>query len=317
MSAHRRYEPDPVDGYHQGGYQQRGGYRHRGGYQPYYEDPYYGDGRYQDDRYQDEWYQGDDYQWPYQDDQHRPARRPRRGLRVLLITMLVLLALLVALDRIAVRIVADQIATRAQSAENLAERPRVSLGGFPFLTQVASGRYRDIDIEVRGYEQDGARVDRVRADLSGLRLPLSAALRGEVDRIPVDRVAAAVDLTFADVNSYLASEGSTAQISPAGEGGILITGTVDILGTSYDVSGVADIGVAPDAVTFTPREIGGGVDALLPPHLLELARSLLTVQVPVTGLPFNLELKSATVSADRLTFTAAGENVVLDAGSLQ
>jgi hypothetical protein len=39
---------------------------------------------------------------------------------------------------------------------------------------------------------------------------------------------------------------------------------------------------------------------------------LLTAKIPVNGLPFNMTLRSATVSPDRLTFAAAGENVVLD-----
>ncbi|WP_018505259.1 LmeA family phospholipid-binding protein [Parafrankia discariae] len=236
----------------------------------------------------------------------------RRGLRIFLITMVVALVVVGVLDRVAARVVADQIATRAQNAENLAERPDVSLGGFPFLTQVVAGRYRDVELEVHGYEQDGTRVDRVHADLTGVRLPLSDVLRGEVERVPVDRVDAEVDLTFNDLNAYLASQNSQLKVSPAGQG-IQIGGTVDLLGTPYPVSGTADIGVAPDAVTFTPRELAPDLEALIPPGLLDTVRSLLTVRVPVAGLPFNMKLRSATVRADRLTFAAGGENVLLDA----
>lgn len=238
-----------------------------------------------------------------------------RGLRIFLFTTVIGLVLVGAADRIAVWAVADQIATRAQSAEDLAERPEVSLGGFPFLTQVAAGRYQDVTIEVRGFAQDGARIDRVRAELVGVRLPLSDVIRQDVDRVPVDRVDAEVDLTFDDVNAYLLAQGSQVQVGAAGQG-IEVGGTVNILGVDYPMSGTADIGIAPEAVTFTPRELTAGLSAVLPPDLVETARSLLTVQVPVTGLPFNMSLRSATVAGDRLMFEAGGENVVLETSGI-
>ncbi|OAA26382.1 Protein of unknown function (DUF2993) [Frankia sp. EI5c] len=240
------------------------------------------------------------------------SRGARRGLTIFLVTVVLALIVVGVLDRVAARVVADQIATRAQSSQNLAERPDVSLAGFPFLTQVAAGRYRDVDIEVRGYEQEGVRVDRVRAELNGVRLPLSDVLRNEVERVPVDRVEAQVDLTFDDLNRYLASQQPPARVSPAGQG-IEISGNVEVLGSQYPVSGTADIGVTADAVTFTPRELASGLGTVIPSELVEPLRALLTVRVPITGLPFNMRLKSAVVGADRLTFTAGGQNVLLDA----
>jgi hypothetical protein len=234
-----------------------------------------------------------------------------RGLRIMAITVVVSLVVLAVLDRVAARVVAGQIAAQAQRAEDLPSRPSVSLGGFPFLTQVASGRYRDVEIDVRGYTQDGARVDRVHARLLGVRLPLSDALGGRVDRIPVDRVTAEVELTFDDINAYLAAQGSDTRVQAAGTA-IEVSGNVAILGTTYPLSGTADVGVEPASVTFVPRELAQAVGSVLPPSVRDTARSLLTVKVPLTGLPFNMQLRSATVAPDRMTFVAGGENVVLD-----
>lgn len=244
------------------------------------------------------------------------SRAARRGLIVFLVTVILALVVLGVLDRVAARMVANEIATRAQTAQNLPERPVVSLGGFPFLTQVAAGRYQDIDIEVRGYEQDGVRIDRVHAQLDGLHLPISDVVRDEVERVPVDRVEAQVDLRFDDLNTYLARQNPPAQIRPAGQG-IEISGTVEVFGTSYPVTGTADIGVSANAVTFTPRDLASGLGVVIPPQLLEPLRELLTVKVPITGLPFNMQLRSAVVAADRLTFTAGGTNVLLDANLAQ
>ncbi|WP_018638591.1 LmeA family phospholipid-binding protein [Parafrankia elaeagni] len=239
------------------------------------------------------------------------SRGARRGLVIFLVTILLALIVFGVLDRVAARVVADQIATRAQTSQNLAERPDVSLGGFPFLTQVAAGRYRDVDIEVRGYEQDGVRIDRVGAQLAGVRLPLSDVLRDQVDQVPVDRVDAQVDLTFADLNAYLATQEPQVQVSAADQG-IQVAGTAEVLGTRYPVSGTADIGVAADSVTFTPRDLTASLGVVIPPQLLEPVRALLTIRVPITGLPFNMALRSAVVGPDRLTFTAGGRDVLLD-----
>ncbi|SNQ50022.1 conserved exported hypothetical protein [Frankia canadensis] len=234
-----------------------------------------------------------------------------RGLRITAVVVVVLLGLLVAVDRIAARVVAGQIAIQAQRSDALSSRPDVSLGGFPFLTQVVAGDYRDVRVDVRGQVQQGVRVDRVHADLAGVRVPLGDVVRGQVRQVPVDHLTARVELTFADINTYLHGQGSALTIGAQGEA-IRVAGSVAVLGTSYPVSGTADIGVAPAAVTFTPRELAASVGAVLPPALRQSVGELLTVRVPIAGLPFNMRLTSATVAADRIVFAASGQNVVLD-----
>jgi hypothetical protein len=234
-----------------------------------------------------------------------------RGLRITAVVVVVLLALLVVVDRVAARVVAGQIATRAQRTEGLTSRPEVSLGGFPFLTQVVAGDYRDVRVDVRGRVEQDVRVDRVHADLAGVRVPLGDAVRNRVRRVPVDHLTARVELTFADVNAYLRGQGSAITVSPDGQA-IRVAGSADVLGRALPVSGTADIGVQPAAVTFTPRELAASAGAVLPPALRRSVTQLLTVRVPVAGLPFNLRLTSATVAADRIVFAAAGHDVVLE-----
>jgi len=235
----------------------------------------------------------------------------RRGLRITAVVVVVLLGLLVAVDRISAHVVAGQIAIQAQRSDRLTSRPGVSLGGFPFLTQVIAGNYRDVRVDVRGQVSQGVRVDRVHADLAGARVPLGDVVRGEVRRVPVDHLNAQVELTFADINAYLRSQGSAITVGARGDA-IRVAGSVSVLGTTYPVAGTADVGVAPAAVTFTPRELAASVGAALPPALRQTVSELLTVRVPIAGLPFNMRLISATVAADRIVFAASGQNVVLD-----
>jgi hypothetical protein len=240
-----------------------------------------------------------------------------RTMRVTLIVVAVLLVLGFVVDRLTAHVAADQIATEAQRSQHLPTKPSVSLGGPLFLPQVVAGDYHDVNVDIRGSVQDGLRIDRVRSHLDGVHIPLSSIIGGRVTTVPVDSLDADVELTFADLNAYLAAQNqsgalvSNISVHAAGSA-IRISASVNIGGQHYPSEGTADLGVQPGAVTFTPRELSQGIAAILPPGLREQVVKLLTVTVPIVGLPFNLKLTSATVLADRLRFSAAGTNVVLD-----
>jgi hypothetical protein len=57
-----------------------------------------------------------------------------------LLTFIVVLGLLLVLaDRVAWWVAERGVATAIQESENLPQRPGVSIGGFPFLTQAIEG----------------------------------------------------------------------------------------------------------------------------------------------------------------------------------
>jgi len=240
-----------------------------------------------------------------------------RALRITLVVVVVVLVLGFVADRVTAHVAADQIATEAQRSERLPTKPSVSIGGPLFLPQVVRGDYHDINVDVRGLMEEGLRVDRLRAHLDGVHIPLSDILGGNVSRVPVDTLDADVELTFTDINTYLATQNqpdalvTDIRVGPAGSA-IKLMATLHIGGQSIPFGGTADIGVQPAAFTVTPRELGQGLGSLVPPALRDQFASLLTVTVPVQGLPFNLRLTAANVLADRVRFSAAGKNVILD-----
>ncbi|MFF5159032.1 DUF2993 domain-containing protein [Streptomyces sp. NPDC000348] len=97
-----------------------------------------------------------------------------RALRVLLIVTVVLGAVFVVVDRVAVHIAEGEAADRLKASENLAHTPDVSIGGFPFLTQLAGGTLDEVRVGIEDYEAgtgDDARTIRIadlRADLRGV-----------------------------------------------------------------------------------------------------------------------------------------------------
>ena len=67
-----------------------------------------------------------------------------RALRILVIVAVILGGLFVIADRVAVGFAEDEAAEQLKTSEGLAKTPDVSIKGFPFLTQVASGELDEV-----------------------------------------------------------------------------------------------------------------------------------------------------------------------------
>ncbi len=74
----------------------------------------------------------------------RPPRGGRRTRRYLLVVVIII-ALLVVLD-FASRAVAENIMATQIQKQGLPKKPDVSIGGFPFLTQVAAKNFQQVTI---------------------------------------------------------------------------------------------------------------------------------------------------------------------------
>ena len=61
---------------------------------------------------------------------------------MLLIVLMVLVGLAVVADRIALGVAEDRAASALQTSQDLTHKPDVTVEGFPFLTQLASGELR-------------------------------------------------------------------------------------------------------------------------------------------------------------------------------
>jgi LmeA-like phospholipid-binding len=231
-------------------------------------------------------------------------------MRRFLIILVVVLVALVAIDRVAALVVAKQIAVRAKQSEGLTSEPKVHIGGFPFLTQVIVGKYDNVKVTIHDVTRDNLTVHTIDAHLIGTHLPLSQILRGNVKRVPVDRGAGSVVLTYADMNAYLQTQRLPARVSADGDT-LRISGDVELLGRQIPLSGTARLGVAKDTITLTPTVVSQ-VAGILPASLQAAAVNALTVHLQVQGLPFGVHLQSATVQKTALRFDAVGSAVVLD-----
>ena len=236
----------------------------------------------------------------------------RRTTR-LVVVIVILGGLLYAGDREAARLAADQIASAVRSDAHLAQRPKVSVKGFPFLTQVVTGHYGHIEVVADDVFQLGVTGGAVlRLDFFDLRISASKALSGHVKTAPVKRVTGSVAVPFADLQAA------------AGISGLSITGAVP--GQPDELAGtdVVTVGPTSSTVRVTGRVTFLGNSIVVRPIALAmangspvpsavrtqvLAQAVVSVRLP--GLPPGVEITGVNVTSDDVVVTLGASNLVL------
>lgn len=231
-----------------------------------------------------------------------------------LVALLLLVLLLVVVDRVAVSVAEGQIADRVQTSQSLPQRPSADIAGFPFLTQVLRGRYKQVGLQVQGLEREGLRLSDIRLDAEGVRVDPGDLISGTVSSVPVDHARGEVLVSYEDLNAYLANRVEVPKITVARDGQDLrVTGTVELplLNRPVSLSGNARIDIAGDDVTLLPEAVQT-VTGFLPDFAEGSAREALTVRFSIDGLPLGVRLDSARATDEGLLFTAVGDGLTLD-----
>ncbi len=229
-----------------------------------------------------------------------------RRLRVAIATAVagaVVLAL--AGDRLAANLAATMVASRAACAAGLSSPPSVSVGRFPFLTQVLAGRYDDVEVSARNVRLGDLVARTVDAGLHDVTLP-------DPGHVRIGRVTADVTVAYSALPSRVAGQ----PVTFAGANGLLAIGTtVSLAGHQVPVTVLALPQVTGDSLAIVPREvdvlgirrpIGGALDRLFP-------AADLTQGLP--KLPNGLHYRSASATADGLRVTLEGTDVTAPIGT--
>ncbi len=106
-----------------------------------------------------------------------PARPPGHRFRLVVGVVVLAAAVLAVTDRLLVRVVEHRLATRLACLGMLSDGVSVHIGGFPFLTEAATGHVSSARVTA-GAAGPGARLVAVTIDLRDLRLPPMAGLVG-------------------------------------------------------------------------------------------------------------------------------------------
>jgi hypothetical protein len=228
-------------------------------------------------------------------------------MRRLLIVLVVLAALLAVADRVGVVVAQSVLAGQIQNQLDLDARPDVSIHGFPFLTQAVRGTYKDV--QVRLPDVDAGKVQNVAVDarLQGAHVPLSNALRGQVDQIPVDRISGTLGIGYDE----LARASGISGLELTREGDALhLAGSVTVLGRTVDASATGRVAVDGSTIRIDAEqaEVAG---VPVPQPALDAAARLLSFRVQPANLPLDLRITAVRLGDTGLLVDAVSGDVVL------
>lgn len=249
----------------------------------------------------------------------RPRRRWGRRLLIVFIVLLVVLGgLLVVADRVAAsvaeRAISDEIAKELVAQDVKSSPPDVGVAGFPFLTQVLSGKYESITIGLRdlegNVEGEGVRVPRLDVDARDVSAPLETIRNGQGD-VVAETVNGTATIAYASVVALMDQPGL--RLSER-DGQLRVTAPLDVVGQRITVSGTAELSVANGRVQIRFRDLTAdglpqlpGAEAVLNQYAQQISVSL-----ALPELPFKLDVKGVEARPEGLAVDAQALNVALN-----
>jgi hypothetical protein len=227
-------------------------------------------------------------------------------LVVLGVLLGLLLGAVVVADRVGEGIAEDRVAEQIAARGGLAGTPEVDITGFPFLTQALAGRYSDVRVALTADQLGQPAGTRADVSLRGVQLPLSDALAGSVEEVPVERVDGTATLSY-ELLADSFGEGTT--LTPA-DGGVLVSRTVEVLGVDVPVTAAGTVRLDGDELVVDVEDAAAaGVD--VPDAVLDRAVDLLDLRYPVPALPFGLQLTGVRAAADGVHVQVEATDTVL------
>lgn len=217
-------------------------------------------------------------------------RRPtggRRGRRYLLIVVIIIASLLV-LD-FGARAVAQNIMAARIQQQGLQQKPDVTIGGFPFLTQLASKKFQQVTVSTTNLTAGPVTLTKVDVTASDVRLTSYSSGRGTITSL-----SGTVLISFASLGDTLAH-----QFGPLGS---LLNGAGLNLAAAgrHEVKTSLNLVVTSGSATWRITRVSGNQlhiglvgSSGLPSSLLGSIQSL-TLQIP--QLPLGLTIDSVNVT---------------------
>lgn len=230
----------------------------------------------------------------------RPPRGGRRGRRFVLVVVIVL-ALLVVLD-FAARVAAQNVMAAQIEKQGLPQKPDVTIGGFPFLTQVATKDFQRVTISTANLTEGPVTITSVEVTATGIRLRSYSSASGTISALSGTAL-----ISFASLGNTLAQE-----FGPLGA--VLNGAGLNLSDAGPDeVKASLNLLVASGSATWRVTRLSGNQlhislvgSSGLPTSLLASIQSL-TVQIP--KLPLGLTIDSVRVTPDGVVGQVSGHDV--------
>jgi len=260
----------------------------------------------------------------------RPRRRWGSRILVTLLVLLIVLAVLVVVaDRVgasvAERRVAEEVSQELTARAVRSSPPEVSIGGFPFLTQVLAEHYDEISIGLRDVTADSAQVGAGQVgagQAAAIRLPRLDVVASDVDA-PLDTLRGGSGAIVAGTveGTATVSYASVAQLIDqpglrlAERGGRLLANLpVRLLGQEFTLTGEAEIEARDGKIRVRFQELdaeGLPTNDLVRAAVNDYARQL-AIDVAVPALPFGIQVTEVQALPEGLAISATASDVPLN-----
>jgi hypothetical protein len=231
-------------------------------------------------------------------------RPPRRHWgRRLLITLIVLVGLLVAADRIGLLVAERTAGNTIRTSQNLDSTPSVSVAGFPFLTQLGTGHFKQITVKAKdvpvGTSSRTLNVAAVTVVLHDVRVAR------DLSRVQATSATAAATISYADLSHTLGITVAYGGTS-SGVGRVQATASVTVLGQSISGSVSAGVQVTGDTLKFVDPAVNG---TNLPSAAVPLLQQIYGVPLALSGLPFNVKVAGVAATPDGIVIDLSGADL--------
>lgn len=240
-----------------------------------------------------------------------------RAIRWLMVALVVLAGAALVLDRVGVwlanRAVADQVAQELAERQIESAPPEVNVTGFPFLTQVAAGRYGAVEMTLRDVGRDDLRLPVVELTATGVEASV-AALRERSGPIYADQVTGRAVIGY-DVAAELAQQ-SGLELASGEDGTFWIRLPIEVLGMVAVVAGRGEVVIDGGALRVRLVEFVVAEPDIVPSNaepLIEQAARAFSFQVPLPELPYGLRVESVQAEPGGLVVSLSARDVQLAA----
>jgi hypothetical protein len=230
-------------------------------------------------------------------------------VKKLLITLVIVVGLLIGAD------FGGRAIAESRAAKTLAERSDVTnadvqIHGFPFLTQAISGSYGHITLTANGVEL-GTVPTQATVDAYDVRYPLSDAVHGTTDNITAGRAVVAVRTPTSSFSTLLHAPGVT--LAAGDQGRVRVTTSVKVAGHSVPITADASVSVTKGVLHTKPGPVSfAGIDStVLPAGVQAAATKALTFDIPLDGLPVDVQSGTLTVDSGDMVVSAELHDVAL------
>ncbi|MFD8809949.1 DUF2993 domain-containing protein [Streptomyces sp. NPDC059627] len=242
-----------------------------------------------------------------------------RALRTFLIVVVVLGILFVIVDRVAVHFAEGEAAGKLKTTENLASTPDVSIEGFPFLTQVASGTLDDVKVGIKDYDATTGttgktiRIEDLNADMKGVTFSgdySSATAQTATGTALISYDELLKNAQTAPTDLGLGFTGQVVGLGDGGNGKIKVTVDVKIPGVSahQKVTVLSTVAVKDNTVQVHADNLPKLAGVSLAEDRFRQASDF---QQAIDQLPGGIKLDKVEAAKDGVEIAVKGSNVKL------